>query len=224
MAAEDFIITHKRKRYKFAKFADFTNCVEAVHWHDSEARKMLSISKRRIIEVGSGSGLFLVEQAINQPEAFFVAIDVKADRLYAGAKIALEQNVPNIVFLRAQADQLAELLDIKSVHELWLTFSDPYPKKRHAKHRMTHPRFLNIYRQLLKKGAVMHFKTDNHQLFDWSLEQLVSEGCRLQKLTYDLHASDFDNSYKIMTTYEARFVREGLPIYSVDAMFDTATL
>lgn len=216
MAAEDFIITRKRKKFKFARFAEFTNCYEASEWRGSLAEQRFATSEQRIIEVGAGSGLFLVEQARRQPDAFFVALDVKADRLYTGARQALEDGVASIVFIRAHAGQLVDVLGERAADELWLTFCDPFPKKRQAKHRMTHPAFLAVYRQLLKKDGVLHFKTDNHGLFDWSLEQLVASGARLSSLTYDLHQSRLPEHYKVMTTYETRFFAEGLPIYSVD--------
>lgn len=223
MAAEDFIITKKRKKYKFARFSEFTNCLEAGEWADSLVRQAFLAADRRIIELGAGTGFFLVEQAGGQPAGFHVAVDVKADRLYAGAKQALDAGIGNIYFVRAHAEQLVDLFGEAGIDELWLTFSDPFPKKRQAKHRMTHPRFLDIYRRLLKENGILHFKTDNHTLFDWSLEQFIASDARLERLSYDLHASQLPDGYKVMTTYEQRFHGEGLPIYAVDVLFDRSS-
>jgi tRNA (guanine-N7-)-methyltransferase len=213
------VIRRRRKKYKFAKFAGFTNCFEANEF-TVDARKKFSGERRLIVELGAGTALFLVELAKRHPTRRFIAADVKADRLVKGAKLALEQGVGNIVFVRAHANQLDEILAKNSVSELWLTFSDPFPKKRHIKHRMTHEAFLRQYRDLLIAGGVLHFKTDNLGLFCWSLEQFAANRLRLSNLTFDLHSSDLPDDYRIMTTYEERFVAEGLPIYSADAYFD----
>lgn len=218
MPASDFIITRKRKKYKFARFAELPQCYEADEF-SKDVLEFYAKQSQIVVELGAGTGSFLVEQARNNPESFFVAVDVKADRLYAGARVADELRLTNIVFVRAHAEQLVDIFPERSVAVLWLTFSDPFPKKRHTKHRMTHPKFLQIYRKILSKSGVMHFKTDNHALFDWSLEQFVGKELTLRRLSYDLHNSDLPEQYKIMTTYEKRFVGEGLPIYSVDVIF-----
>lgn len=218
MTADDHIITRKRKKYKFARFSELANCLEVADFSGSNALK-----KAVIVELGAGTGLFLCEQAKRQPVQQFIAVDVKADRLYAGAKLATEQGIDNILFIRAHANQLLDLQPGLTVKELWLTFSDPFPKKRHVKHRLTHPHFLQLYRKILQPNAVIHVKTDNHALFDWSLEQFVSQRLVLTNLTYDLHASQLPEHYKVMTSYEQRFVNEGLPIYSVDVAFSEAS-
>lgn len=217
--ADNFIITRKRKKYKFAKFAELANCYEA-HGIDDNFRNTFAKKFEIVIELGSGTALFLVEQAKLFPERQFIAIDVKADRLYTGAKVAYENNITNIIFLRAHANQLIDIFAANTIDELWLTFSDPFPKKRHAKHRMTHPDFLQIYRKLLKQNGVMHFKTDSRHLFEWSLEKFIEEKLILRQLSFNLHESNLPAHYKIMTSYEQRFVTEGLPIQSVDVLFN----
>lgn len=221
MNADDFVITKRRKKYKFARFAELPNCYEVAEWKES-GFKNATLSHYRI-ELGAGTGLFLLEHARNNPDQIFVAIDVKADRLYTGAKKAAEEHIGNIFFVRAHASQLIECFAPHSVSELWLTFSDPYPKKRHAKHRMTHQKFLRLYQLLLDDKGLLYFKTDNHALFDWTLMQLVQFGAFLRHLDYDLHQSSLPEECKIMTSYEQRFVREGLPIYFVSAYFPAAS-
>lgn len=223
MAAQDFIITRKRKKYKFARFAELTHCYEADKWLDSADRRHFLAAPQRVVELGAGSGLFLVEQAMRQPDWFFVAIDVKADRLYTGARYAQQAGIPNIAFIRMHAEQLVEVIGPAAADELWLTFADPFPKKRQAKHRMTHPRFLAGYRQVLKPGGVLHLKTDSRPLFEWSLEQFVADTWHVRQLTYDLHASQLPERYKVMTTYERRFHAMGLPIYAADMVAECAS-
>jgi len=213
---DDFIIARKRKKYKFARFANFENCFEAPDITPGEIIERAG-GKEITLEVGAGTALFATELARRHPERFFVATDVKADRLQTGAKQALELGLANIIFIRIHTMQLSAALPAQSVSEIWLTFSDPFPKTRQEKHRLSHPNFLGLYREVLKPGGVLHQKTDNHALFDYSLEQFVRGKWRIQELTYDLHESDLSDDYKIMTTFETRFVGEGLPIYLLSA-------
>jgi tRNA (guanine-N7-)-methyltransferase len=208
----DFIIARKRKKYKFAHFANALNCFEAEEF-------TLPTSEKRpvVLEIGAGTGLFSLELARRHPERFYIAADVKADRLQAGARAALEDSVDNIVFVRVHTESLPRLLQPGSISEIWLTFSDPFPKKRYAKHRLTHPRFLEPYSQLLVKTGTLHQKTDNHALFDWSLEQFVTSGWRITELSYDLHESNLPDDYKVMTTFEQKYSSEGLPIFYLTA-------
>jgi len=208
----DFIIARKRKKYKFAHFANAPNCFEAEEF-------TLPTSEKRpvVLEIGAGTGLFSLELARRHPERFYIATDVKADRLQAGARAALEDSVDNIVFVRVHTESLPRLLRPGSISEIWLTFSDPFPKKRYAKHRLTHSRFLELYSQLLVKTGTLHQKTDNHALFDWSLEQFVASHWRITELSYDLHESDLSDDYKVMTTFEQKYSGEGLPIFYLTA-------
>jgi tRNA (guanine-N7-)-methyltransferase len=206
---KDFIITRKRKKYRFALFRNSPICYEVEEW-----RKNSDIN---VLEMGAGTGLFSVELAKLSPSHRFVGVDVKADRLQTGARRAEDENVSNIQFLRARADLLEELFVPNTLNSIWITFPDPFPKERSAKHRLTHPKFLKMYKTLLKPNGQLYFKTDAHNLFDWSLEQLIAEGWNIKELSFDLHESSLSDSYKIMTTYETRFNAEGLPTYFVAA-------
>lgn len=196
-----FIITRKRKKYRFAKFANAENCFEFDQWKNTPVDE---------VEIGAGTGLSLVELASRHPERMYAAIDVKADRLQKGAYAALDRGIDNIYFIRARADQVDELFDHQSVDRIWLTFSDPFPKKRSAGRRITHPSFLEKYKQILRpsSGNVI-VKHDNPDFFNWTLEQLVSDNWRINQLTFDLHESALDEDYKILTTYEERWLGEG---------------
>lgn len=198
---DEFIITRKRKKYKFAKFYNAKNCFEFDQWQKQPAD---------IVELGAGTGLFTLELARRNPDRRVVAIDVKADRLQHGAYLALESGVDNISFVRARADQLSELFEAGSVSDIWLTFSDPFPRKGSAGRRMTHPNYLRIYEQILAPSGSLLVKHDNRDFFCWTLEQLVAEGWRIDELTFDLHESSLLDDYKILTTYEQRWLGEGL--------------
>lgn len=205
----EFIITRKRKKYKFAIFANSPLCFEVEDWQHSKSPTML--------EVGAGTGLFSVSMARADPDVSVLAVDVKADRLQTGARLAESEKMHNIYFLRSRVDQLSDLLAPHSLDTVWITFPDPFPKDRASKHRLTHPHYLAIYKQLLRSSGSLYFKTDAKDLFDWSLEQLVASGWGIRQLSFDLHESDLPDPYKVMTTYEKRFVSEGIKINFVKA-------
>ena len=198
---DDFVIVRRRKKYRFAKFANAKNCFEFDEWTKKEIN---------VVELGAGTAFFLVELARRYPQKTFAAVDVKADRLQRGAYEALEQNIENIVFIKARADQIDELFEAHSLESLWLTFADPFPRDRSARRRMTHPIFLKKYAVLLQKTGSFYVKHDNPAFFAWSLEQLVTEKWHIRELSFDLHDSELDSDYKIITSYEERWLGEGL--------------
>lgn len=197
----DFIISRKRKKYRFAKFANSPLCFEFYEWQQQAVD---------VVEVGAGNGLFCVELAARHPEQQFVALDVKGDRLQHGAYAAAERGLENVRFVRARADQIEELFSEGSVQEVWLTFSDPFPRKKSAGRRMTNRTFLQRYRAVLRQDGVLKIKHDNRDFFIWSLEQLVADKWRVDELSFDLHESELPDDYKILTTYEQKWLDEGL--------------
>ena len=205
---DDFVISRRRKKYKFAKFANSALCYELEEW------KKCSVD---VIEIGAGTALFSVELAAAQPEKSFVAVDVKADLLQKGAYEAEARGLRNVRFLRVRADQLSDCFSQHEAEVIWLTFPDPFPKKRSSGRRLTHPTFLSLYETLLKPGASLCFKTDARDLFLWSLEQLVQKKWQIQELSFDLHESDLPATYKSLTTYESRWLSEGTPTNFVRA-------
>lgn len=197
----DFVITRKRKLYRFALFRNSPLCFEFEQWDGQSAAD--------IVEIGAGTGLFALSLAEKYPGRQVVAVDVKGDRLQVGARQAEEKGLTNIRFLRARADQLVEIFRPNSVMNIWLTFSDPFPKRRSAGRRLTHPTFLALYRTLLSTDGSLLIKHDNPAFFQWTLEQLVVEHWQLSQLSFDLHESDLPAEYKTMTTYEQRWTNEG---------------
>lgn len=196
-----FIITRKRKKYRFAKFHNSSLCFEFEDWQKRDVD---------YLEVGAGNGMFTVEQAALRPHMTFVALDVKADRLQKGAYEAERRGLTNIFFVRARADQIGELFDKGTVKELWITFPDPFPKKRSAGRRLTAPYFLALYQTLLMPRGKLYLKHDNREFFMWSLEQLVDKKWRINELSFDLHASELSEHYKLLTAYEERWLKQGL--------------
>ncbi len=197
----DFVISRKRKKYKFALFANSSLCFELEEWKRREVD---------VIELGAGTALFSVELATRHPEATFVAIDVKADRLQKGALEAEKRKLENIWFVRTRADLLHEVVPAKSLKKLWITFPDPFPRERSERRRMTHPYFLRQYEELLRSDGEILLKHDNREFFDWSIEQFKKENWTILEESNDLQNSDLNDDYKIMTTYEIKWLGEGL--------------
>lgn len=214
------VITRKRKKWKFAHFDAWENCFSFQRNGDpSFVKKQLTTcfqgrtleSRPLILELAAGNAQFSLELARRHQENNYIAIDVKSDRLYTSAKKALKEGVGNIAFLRMDIKDLDEVFSKNSVETIWLTFPDPYPKDRWAKHRLSHVSFLQQYRNILSDTGMLKFKTDSRDLFLWSLEQFVTEKWQFQELSFDLHESDLPEDYKVKTYYEERFTSQGIP-------------
>lgn len=195
----EFIISRKRKKYKFAKFANSPLCFEFDEWQPQSVD---------CLEVGAGTGLFSVELAKRYPQKTFVAIDVKGDRLQKGAYAAIELGLNNVWFIRMRADQIDQL-GFSNLEQIWITFPDPFPKKRSAGRRLTHANFLKKYAAILDKNGAIYLKHDNEEFFKWSLEQFVQAKWCIKELSFDLHESSLASDYKVFTTYEQRWLEEG---------------
>ncbi len=212
-----YIISRKRKKYKFAHFDNYTNTASHAREDDPAVVKekldpWLSSSKPLILEIAAGNAQFSLALAKKYPDYNFIAIDIKSDRLYTSAKQALEEGVENTAFLRMSMHELQRVFPKKSVDAIWLTFPDPFMRKRSMRRRLSHEQFLRQYRIILNDTGKLHFKTDSRDLFLWSLEQLVADKWHITELSFDLHESNLPEDYKIMTYYESRFAAEGIPI------------
>jgi tRNA (guanine-N7-)-methyltransferase len=216
--SEKLFITRKRKKWKFAHFDEWANCFQASTISPEFWRTHFPVKQPLTVEVGAGTADLTLGLARAHTDRNFVAVDVKSDRLYTGAKVALNDQLDNIAFVRAQLRGMVDLFEPASINELWVTFPDPFPRDRSAKHRLTNPSFLKVYADLLTKDGVLRFKTDNRELFLWSLEQLVAEGWTLQELSFDLHESDLPAGYKITTYFERKFLAQDIPINYVSAV------
>lgn len=219
----EHIITRKRKKYKFAWFDSLENSFWFARGGDANKFKQdlnnFFIKKQPLIlEIAAGNAQFSLELAKRNKNCNFVAIDIKSDRLYTSSKQAFKEKVGNIAFVRTHINELPKIFEPQSVKTIWLTFPDPHPKKRNIKHRLTHPKFLRQYRNLLQKDGELKYKTDNLDLFHWSLEQFVAENWHIKKLSFDLHESNLPEDYKIKTHYETKFFDQGLNINYAEFM------
>lgn len=170
------------------------------------------------IEIGCGKGDFITGTAKKEPNVNFLAVERVSDVLVTAAEKVKNSELKNVRVCCIDAKELAEIFGEGSIDRIYLNFSDPWPKSRHEKRRLTYRSFLAIYKKILKPGGAVYFKTDNRGLFDFSVEEFKEFGLKLDKLTYDLHNSECFES-NVMTEYEKRFSSMGVPINRVEAYF-----
>ncbi|CAM5784641.1 tRNA (guanosine(46)-N7)-methyltransferase TrmB [Brevibacillus borstelensis] len=170
------------------------------------------------IEIGCGKGRFINTLAERHPDINFIAIELKAEVVLRAAQRTEKREIPNLAFVQYNAALLPDLFGAEEVSRIYLNFSDPWPKTRHAKRRLTYASFLNTYKQVLKKNGEIHLKTDNEKLFEFSLNQFSNERFQLRNITFDLHQSVLAEE-NVMTEYEERFSSRGQRIYRTEAIF-----
>ena len=166
------------------------------------------------LEIGAGKGGFAAKMAKRHKDVCYLAMERVSDCVVLGAEGAknMEGGAPdNLKFIIDTADNLTKIFGASSIDAIFLNFSDPWSKKGYAKRRLTHRRYLAVYMNLLKDGGKLRFKTDNDGLFDFSLEEIEAVGLNLDKMTRDLHASEY-NEGNIMTEYETAFSSKGVKI------------
>ena len=169
------------------------------------------------IEIGMGKGRFLMELAAGNPDINYIGIEKYSSVLLRAVQKMEENELPNLRFIRMDAEDLCEVFDKEEVDKIYLNFSDPWPKERHAKRRLTSPQFLASYNIILNQDGVVCFKTDNRKLFDYSVETIEeSELWNLKDVTYDLHNSTLAEN-NVMTEYEEKFSSKGMPIHRLVA-------
>lgn len=170
------------------------------------------------VEVGSGKGAFVSGMAKANPDINYIGIDIQKSVLSYALDKVLATDVPNIKLLWVDGSDLTDYFEEGEIDRLYLNFSDPWPKKRHEKRRLTYQSFLATYQQILPENGEIHFKTDNRGLFEYSLVSFSQYGMKLKGVWLDLHASDFEDN--VLTEYEQKFANKGQVIYRVEAAFE----
>ena len=164
------------------------------------------------IEIGMGKGRFITELASMNPDINYVGIEKYSSVLLRAIQKMEANELKNLVFIRMDAEYITDVFAGDEIDRIYLNFSDPWPKDRHAKRRLMSCNFLNKYTQIMKAGGVLEFKTDNRELFDFAVDEVPAAGWEILKLTYDLHNDEEMMKGNIMTEYEERFSAEGNPI------------
>lgn len=164
------------------------------------------------IEIGMGKGKFITTLAINNPDINYVGIEKYSSVLIRAVEKQNELQLPNLKFIRMDAEQITSVFKQHEVDRIYLNFSDPWPKDRHAKRRLTSKEFFERYDKILSEDGVVEFKTDNDDLFAFSLEEISNSKWKLVAVTHDLHNDEKLNEGNVMTEYEERFSAMGNPI------------
>lgn len=170
------------------------------------------------VEIGMGKGQFIRQMALLHPEINYLGVELFASVLVRAVQKVEEEDIPNLRFLWVDAADLPEIFAPGEVDRIYLNFSDPWPKARHAKRRLTSVPFLNRYRQFLSLDGQLEFKTDNQALFAFSLESVPEAGWNLIAHTFDLHHNEEMCAGNVMTEYEAKFSGLGQPICKLIAL------
>ncbi len=164
------------------------------------------------LEIGMGKGRFLMDMAALNPDINYVGIEKYSSVLLRAIQKQEQLLLPNVRFIRMDAEDITEVFDKGEVDRIYLNFSDPWPKDRHAKRRLPSRQFLARYDEILVPDGVVEFKTDNRELFGFALEEVPAAGWNLDQVTYDLHSDEVMSKGNVMTEYEERFVGLGNPI------------
>ena len=166
------------------------------------------------VEIGCGKGGFLRKNAETYPDVNFIGIE-RQETVVAMAARRADEELPNLAFVWENASNLSDMFEVGEFQRLYLNFSDPWPKKRTYKRRLTYRGFLQEYRRMMGENAEIFFKTDNRGLFEFSLNEFCADDWMLSNISLDLHNSDYEGN--IMTEYEEKFSSQGAPIYRLEA-------
>lgn len=166
------------------------------------------------VEFGTGRGKFITTLATQNPDINYIAFEIKEEVLIKGVEKAVEANLNNILFAWADVKNILDYFDEDELSRVYVNFCDPWPKKRWAKRRLTHTNFLNMYEKVLNENGELHFKTDNQNLFEFSLNEISDNDWQLKNISLDLANSDFEN---VTTEYEDKFMSYGMKIYRCEA-------
>lgn len=171
------------------------------------------------IEIGTGKGRFITEMAKANPEVNYIGIELQESVIVSALDRVIDAGVDNCKLMNVNAAELGKCFAAGDVDRVYLNFSDPWPKTRHEKRRLTYKSFLSVYEEILIPNGEIHFKTDNQGLFEYSLKSFSAYGLLLKYVSLDLHQSDFEGN--IMTEYEEKFSSRGNRIYRAEVQYRT---
>ena len=213
----------KNKLARWAEMKSFKNVIEPPieevffkdHILKGNWNKILFKNENPVVlELGCGKGEYTVGLATRNPLNNYIGIDIKGARIWRGSKTAYENKIANAAFLRTRIEFINSFFSNNEVAEIWITFPDPHPKRRNAGKRLTSPFFLNSYRQLLKDQGIIHLKTDNKDLYNYTREIIKHNDLEIIVSTDDLYSGKINNDIlSIRTHYEKKFLKEGMHIY-----------
>jgi tRNA (guanine-N7-)-methyltransferase len=225
----------KNKIQRFAELHTFPNVIEADfeevfgknyplkgRWNELHFQNNNAI----VLELGCGKGEYTIAMAMNYPTKNFIGIDIKGNRLWVGAQKATMEHLNNVCFLRTRIDFIESFFDTNEVEEIWITFPDPQPQSNRKRKRLTSPIFLNRYKRFLKPRGSIHLKTDNEQLYAYTLDLIESNNLPILAATDNLYQSKYREELagQVQTYYEKMFLAEGKRIHYLRFTLDGAEI
>jgi tRNA (guanine-N7-)-methyltransferase len=193
-----------KKLIRFAELETFPNVLQFPKNIMGRWNEFFKNNNPLVLELACGKGEYAVGLAVLYPHKNFVGVDLKGNRIWVGAKKALQNNLPNVAFLRTQIDHVNEYFSKDEVSELWITFPDPHLRPSKAKKRLTHPKFLRLYQQFLARGGYIHLKTDSPDLYNFTKIVIRMYNCDLHTDYEDLYKQEnINEELKIKTHYES---------------------
>ena len=210
----------KRKLERFEECKTFPNLIQAGYFEllndyplkGKWSEKYFNNQHPLVLELGCGKGEYTNSLALKNPGINYIGIDNKGARLWRGCKTAIEKKLDNVCFVRTRIELIERFFSTGEVSEIWITFPDPQPGSRERK-RLTSPRFLKQYKQILKPDSIIHLKTDNLMLFEYTLDTIQNEGHELLFHSFDLYGLNLeDDASAVQTFYEKMFLEQGISI------------
>lgn len=184
-------------------------------------KKFFGNDNELVVELACGWGEYTLSLAERFPDKNFIGVDIKGDRVWRGSQYAIKNELDNVAFLRTHIIEILQLFDLGEIDEIWLTFPDPRPKDRDEKHRLSNKSFLSKYKQILKPDGWFKFKTDNTDLFEYTLQVLSDFSIKNHDFTIDLYNSELmDDHFEIKTKYERIWTEKGEKIKYMKFQFD----
>jgi tRNA (guanine-N7-)-methyltransferase len=206
----------QKKLLRFNQIKAFTNVLEYPEGMPGTWHLHFGSKKPLVLELACGRGEYTVGLAAMYPDQHFIGVDVKGNRMYMGAKKAIDRPLPNAAFLRTQIEMIESYFGKNEVDEIWITFPDPQLRTSRAKKRLTHPRFLRRYHQFLKPGGLIHLKTDSPHLFRFTMHVIQTHGLHLVEFSEDVYANaNPDPRLLIKTHYEGLDIAQSNKIFYI---------
>ena len=206
----------QKKLVRFRAIETFSNVLQNPENANGRWHEYFQNNNHITLELACGKGEYSVNLGRQHKDRNFIGVDIKGNRIFIGAKTALEEGLKNVAFMRAQIGQITRYFDPGEVTDIWIIFPDPFLREGKTKNRLTHPRFLSLYQQILKPGARIHLKTDSKELYDFTLETITEQECTIHENIADIYGQGkATGALGIQTFYEKMHLAEGRTIYYV---------
>ncbi len=206
----------QKKLVRFHAISTFPNVLQYPEGVKGKWHEYFKNDNPITLELACGKGEYSVNLGREHKDRNFIGVDIKGNRIYIGAKTALAEKLDNVAFLRGQIGQITDYFEREEVSDLWIVFPDPFLRDSKAKNRLTHPRFLRLYQQILPPGGIIRLKTDSKELYDFTLETIQEQNCIIQENIADIYGQQkATGPLAIKTFYETMHLAEGRTIYYV---------